>query len=636
MNIFRKKIFKILFAIFASFFMGVFGFGIFQFFGGNAIVNVDGERIKVSRYLEVYNNLIQEVQITEQSQTDFLKRRAINNLVTTAIILQDAKKAGLAVTKRELQDKIRQNTNFSSVEGEFDVEAYYNFLDQVAYSPTQYESSLQNSIIYSKYLQLFSPPAKLTSVLENFYQSYYQRKAQVRYVTVPEKIWKIGYQITDEKIQDFYNSKVQDYRKPTQYSTFLFYFPKSIIDISISDSAVSSYLSRNQDQYIEKEQYKSSHILLSLENTVSSTEVRKRINEIYQQLAEDKTQFSKLAEKYSEDEISKKQGGDLGWVNYGDFVSEFEDVIRELEVGDISKPFLTEFGYHIVYLEEKKQSILDEEKAKQEIKLLLEKRRFNDYLTGVLDDLIEGLDYSIVGKDQQKIIDKHQLVISNAIIHSDSEYEGSVLSEIYFDLQNYVEKNPNFKELQKEVVGEDEKEKPAYFGYTIIDEGAVFYQLLDTVLGEKIEFETIKEEVKRDLERVELQKIANTQASILSEKYKTKEDFEKSAIEWEAEIKNIEIFYAIPVVDSLSSSIKDRIFKQKSDSLFFLQNDKDLYGVLIDNIIQDASLDTIDFQEELEIARNETIANRYLLELLKNANIKENDKLFKQYNIPTR
>ena len=639
MNIFRKKIFKVFFAIFASFFMGAFGFGIFQFFGGNNVLTINGKDVKISQYLEIYNNLIQRLQTTTQEQSDFVKREAINSLVGFNIILQDAKKTGIAISKSELQDTIRQNSNFSYSTGEFDVDAYHNFLTQINSSASRYEKRLQEDIIYGKYLQLFSTPVQITPILEDFYKSYYQRKAQVSYTKVPDKIWKIGFHISDKKLREFYDSRARSYRKPLQYSTFLFYFPKKNIDISISDSAVNSYLSRNQEEYIEKAQYKSSHILLSLDNATSSVEIRKKIYTIYQQLVKDKTQFVKLAKKYSEDEANKEQGGDLGWVYYGDFVSEFEDVVKELEVGEVSEPFLTEFGYHIVYLEDQKDSVIDEEKAKKEIKNLLEKRRFNDYLSGVLENLVEGKDYSILNRDKQNIIDENQLIFSNAIISPEFEYEGSQLTEVYFDLQNYVEQNPNFKEIQGALVdNEDEDENSAYFGYTIIDNGAVFYQFLDTILGDKIEFEKVKGAVKDDFENLELKRIADTQSIILATKYKTKEDFQKAVKEWQSKIEVTEVFYTIPTVDDLFSSIKDRVFQSKKEQLFFLQNNKDLYGVFIDNIIQDASLDSISisFKDELEARRSEALINKYIIELAKNANIKENNTILKQYNIPLK
>jgi parvulin-like peptidyl-prolyl isomerase len=63
-----------------------------------------------------------------------------------------------------------------------------------------------------------------------------------------------------------------------------------------------------------------------------------------------KRKFAELAKKYSEDPASKVQGGDLGWVNAGQFAPQFEDALRHMKVGEISDPVRTQFGFHVIWL----------------------------------------------------------------------------------------------------------------------------------------------------------------------------------------------------------------------------------------------------------------------------------------------
>lgn len=79
-------------------------------------------------------------------------------------------------------------------------------------------------------------------------------------------------------------------------------------------------------------------------------EARKLINKIYNELKQDKSSFCSLATLYSEDPGSLTKCGELGWAKRGMFVAEFEAVAFSLNPGEISKPFLTEFGFHIVEL----------------------------------------------------------------------------------------------------------------------------------------------------------------------------------------------------------------------------------------------------------------------------------------------
>jgi peptidyl-prolyl cis-trans isomerase SurA len=64
--------------------------------------------------------------------------------------------------------------------------------------------------------------------------------------------------------------------------------------------------------------------------------------------------FGELARSHSDDRGSAMNGGDLGWVNPGDMVPEFEQMMKSLESGETSKPFQTQFGWHIVRVMERR------------------------------------------------------------------------------------------------------------------------------------------------------------------------------------------------------------------------------------------------------------------------------------------
>ena len=103
---------------------------------------------------------------------------------------------------------------------------------------------------------------------------------------------------------------------------------------------------------------------------VQEDDTRKTINEIYDKLMTG-ADFSELAEEYSKDPGSASKGGELGWFGYGQMVSEFQDTAYGLkEIGEISKPFKTQFGYHIVKLLGKRPlEPFDEKRAEIETKL---------------------------------------------------------------------------------------------------------------------------------------------------------------------------------------------------------------------------------------------------------------------------
>jgi foldase protein PrsA len=116
--------------------------------------------------------------------------------------------------------------------------------------------------------------------------------------------------------------------------------------IEITDEELKTYFDENKDSLGEAEQVKASHILVEDEETAK---------EIKQKLA-DGADFADLAKEYSTDEGSKENGGELGFFPRGTMVTEFEDVAFSLPKNEISEPVKSDYGYHIIKVEEKKEA----------------------------------------------------------------------------------------------------------------------------------------------------------------------------------------------------------------------------------------------------------------------------------------
>lgn len=104
----------------------------------------------------------------------------------------------------------------------------------------------------------------------------------------------------------------------------------------------------NKVYFVAEEEVKASHILVGLDNRTEE-EALEVVNEILKDL--NANNFAEKAEKYSEGP-SAPQGGDLGWFRRGVMVPAFEEVAFSLEVGEISEPVLTQFGYHLILIED--------------------------------------------------------------------------------------------------------------------------------------------------------------------------------------------------------------------------------------------------------------------------------------------
>ncbi|MCG7922198.1 MAG: peptidylprolyl isomerase [Candidatus Thiodiazotropha lotti] len=141
------------------------------------------------------------------------------------------------------------------------------------------------------------------------------------------------------------------------------------------------------------------HILINTNEIVSDDEARQRLETLRARII-DGDGFETLARSHSDDKASAIKGGDLGWTSPGDLVPQFEEQMNAMAIDEISQPFKTQFGWHIVQPLERRQHDSTEEvlknKARQEIQkqkseeaieLWLRRLRDEAYVEVLLEEL---------------------------------------------------------------------------------------------------------------------------------------------------------------------------------------------------------------------------------------------------------
>lgn len=147
-------------------------------------------------------------------------------------------------------------------------------------------------------------------------------------------------------------------------------------DVKVDADAVTAYFEANPDQFKADEQVKARHILVADEDEA---------NKIYEEVKAG-LDFSEAASKYSTCP-SKERGGDLGLFGRNQMVKEFEDAAFALEIGEVSEPVQTQFGFHIIVTDEKKEATQRElnEVAPQIERTLVQQEQTKIYEAKILD-----------------------------------------------------------------------------------------------------------------------------------------------------------------------------------------------------------------------------------------------------------
>lgn len=153
--------------------------------------------------------------------------------------------------------------------------------------------------------------------------------------------------------------------------------------VKVTDNEIKEFYNENKVQFKEKEQVRASHIII-LTNDKDEKKAEETINKIYNEI-KGGLDFAEAAKKYSEDG-SAQQGGDLGYFGRGKMVQEFEEVAFKMNKNEISKPFKSRFGYHILKVTDKKpEKQLSFEEVKEDVKNII----ISEKTKKLLDDIIE-------------------------------------------------------------------------------------------------------------------------------------------------------------------------------------------------------------------------------------------------------
>ncbi len=216
-----------------------------------------------------------------------------------------------------------------------------------------------NSLISKKIVELEAEKQnidvsekELQAEMKQYYDYYGSEKA------FTQALEDSVYSVDDIKKETILNLKVKKILKPR---------------ITISEAEVKSYFEDNKESLAQEKQVKASHILV---------ETKQKAEELSEKLKKGED-FAKLAQEFSTDATTKESGGSLGFFGSGEMAEEFEEAAFALKVGEVSAPVKTEYGYHLIKVEAKKEAKEAKyEESKAKIRdILFEQKIATEYQT---------------------------------------------------------------------------------------------------------------------------------------------------------------------------------------------------------------------------------------------------------------
>ena len=285
-----------------------------------------------------------------------IDQQILSQMIDEQVGLIEAEQNGITVSDDELAQQIFSIPALQE-NGRFIGEQRYEQLLLSQNPPMtkgQFEESLRRSMMLDKLRAALTDWMAVSD--SDVQREYNQRneKVKLQVVALTEAKFRSGVTVTDADIASHFDAHKAEYRigEQRKIKYILLDREQARLKVSVPPSDVQRHYNDNIQQYQTPEQVKASHILLKTDGKDEAT-VRKRAEEVLKEVKSG-GDFAALAKKYSEDEGSKANGGDLDYFARGRMVPEFETVAFTLPPGQVSDLVKSQFGFHIIKVIDKR------------------------------------------------------------------------------------------------------------------------------------------------------------------------------------------------------------------------------------------------------------------------------------------
>jgi peptidyl-prolyl cis-trans isomerase D len=336
-----------------------FGIETFRTGGGDpTVVKVGDQKITQSQFRAGYEQRMQQLQQLmgenfrpEMFDQGRFRQTVLDDMVQEALLRQHVRQAGYRASDAALFATLSSIPAFQE-EGKFSSEVYRSRLAAQGYSPARFESQLRDGIEVDQMREglLDSAFVPQAGAAHAFRVEHQQR--WLAYAVFEAARYHAQVKVEPAQVQERYEQQKARYQSPERARV-------AYVELALdalppapapeADYLRSIYEAEKAARFTTTEERRARHILINF--GADKDAARQKAEALRTKIANG-TDFGALAAAESQDPGSKGKGGDLGWVKRGQMVEKFEQALFGLNAGEVSQPVETEFGWHVVKLEE--------------------------------------------------------------------------------------------------------------------------------------------------------------------------------------------------------------------------------------------------------------------------------------------
>ena len=347
----------------AAVFLGVIAL-VFIFWGidfqAGAIADaarVNGEKISADVMLRAWQDRqsqLQQIMRTELPP-DLVKAQQselLDERIRVVLLTQRARELGYRASDAEVAETILGFTELQ-VDGQFSRDRYTTILRQQGRTEAQFESELRTNLALNQLQTGIAASSFVTPKELARRRSLEGEQREMEYVVIPASAFAGSVSVSDADIQSWYDMNPADYTTPESVDVEFLDLRLADVErsVEVTDEALRAYYEQAKERFTTEERRHARHVLITENETLDDAAAQKLAEEVLAK-ARAGEDFGALATQYSQDTGSAQQGGDLGWATRGMFVGPFEEAIFGMAVGELRGPVKTQFGYHVIRLDE--------------------------------------------------------------------------------------------------------------------------------------------------------------------------------------------------------------------------------------------------------------------------------------------
>lgn len=275
-----------------------------------------------------------------------LRERTLSQLIDQQLLENVTFDNGYRVSDNVVAEKIKQTF---SVDGNFDRARFESLVSSLGMSVASYKEAIRNELRLQQFRSGIVNTSFVTKKDIEILALLNEQTRDVSVLTFNVDHFSTAAKATQEDIKKYYEENIQQFMLPEKIKVDYVEITSDSLSENVAIDEVE--IKKMYDNYVSsvagREERNAQHILLqSAENSLAKIA---KLEAIKLEIS-DGVEFSELAKKYSQDTGSVNDGGSLGWIALGDMTEPFEKVLFDLDKGGVSEIVKTQFGYHVIKL----------------------------------------------------------------------------------------------------------------------------------------------------------------------------------------------------------------------------------------------------------------------------------------------